>query len=93
VRQEFLVADLAVTILVDVTYHLVDLIIAEFVTERGQDLANLGGGDLAVSVFVEVAELCSDCFFCRGSVRHGGHYHQEPRKLNPLVVLSSHLGR
>jgi hypothetical protein len=51
--HELLVVDLAITIDIGLTDHLIDLLVGELLTQVGHDVTQLGGGDETISIAIE----------------------------------------
>jgi hypothetical protein len=67
----------AVTVLVGLPNHLVDLVIGQFLADRSHDVTELGGGDETVVIAVEDLECFPDLLLGVGVLHLAGHHCEE----------------
>jgi hypothetical protein len=72
-----LTIDAAVTVLVSLPDHLVDLVIGQLLTNGGHDVAELGSGNETVVIAVEDLEGLTDLLLGVGVLHLAGHHCEE----------------
>lgn len=72
-----LTVDAAVSVLVSLSDHLVDLVVGQLLADRGHDVAQLGSGDESVVVAVEDLERLPDFLLGVGVLHLAGHHGKE----------------
>lgn len=69
--------DPAITILVRLADHLIDLVVSELLTNGSHDVTELGSGNEAVVVAIEHLECLTDLLLGVGVLHLAGHHGQE----------------
>lgn len=81
-----LTVDSAITILVSLSDHLINLVIGELLADGGHDVSEFGSGNEAVVIAVEDLEGFADLLL-RVGVLHLARHHGE-ELFSPVLVLS-----
>lgn len=85
--NEFFVIDLAISVNISFTNHLINLLIGELLTQVGHNVTKFGGGNETVAVLVEHLEGFQDFFF-RISILHlARHHRQKLREINRSATI------
>jgi len=85
--DELVVVDTSIAVLVGLADHLVNLIIAQLLADRGHDVAQLSGGDETVVITVEDLEGLTDLLLGVGVLHLTGHHGQELGEIDGTVVI------
>jgi len=89
--DKLVVVDLAITVGVSFTDHLIDFFVGELFAEVGHDVTKFGGGDETIAVLVKDSECFSDFFLGVGGLHLSCHHGKEFWEVNGAVAISVNL--
>lgn len=89
--NELVVVDPAITILIRLTDHLVNLVVGQLLADGSHDVAELSGGNEAVVVAVEDLEGLTDLLLGISVLHFTSHHGEEFWEVNGAVVVGVHL--
>jgi hypothetical protein len=86
--DELVVVDSAITVLVSLPDHLINLVIGELLTDGGHDMSEFSSGNEAVVITVENLEGLADLLLGVGVLHLARHHGKEFREVDGAVVVS-----